>query len=133
MKSFYNCTKEEQIERWQNVLRVLRGLTRHQRLEHWNMATIGEKTDCGTVACAAGHCSLDGWFRRRGYIGKYKISESSTRLELDTPDEWDFFGHEGADSIFFNTWPRSVEDVIQEVRGHIKSLRSEPTSVARPL
>lgn len=131
-KSFYKCSKKEQIERWQNVLRVLRRLTPHQRREHWNMAIIGEKTDCGTVACAAGHCSLDTWFRRRRYTGKY-IKGANGRIELDTPDEWEFFGHEGADEIFFNTWPRPVETVIEEVHAHIKKLRSEPTVVERPL
>src|SRR6202020_70353 len=59
-------TREKVIERWENCLRVLQNLTPHQRKRHWNMARFGYKNECGTVACAAGHCGLDTWFRRRG-------------------------------------------------------------------
>lgn len=124
MKTFDSCTPKQRIERWQNVLRVLRALTPHQRREHWNMAIIGEKTACGTVACAAGHCSLDTWFRRRGYTGTYRTGWQG-HIHLDTPDEWDFFGKEGADGIFFDTYARPVSTVIQEVKTYIKKLRSQ--------
>lgn len=65
---------EQIIERWENVIRVLRNLTPHQRKYHFDMTTFGRKTDCGTVACAAGHCSLDPWFRRRGFLANFTKS-----------------------------------------------------------
>lgn len=123
MRKFYDCTQKEQIARWENVVRVLRSLTRHQRREHWNMGLIGRRTPCGTVACAAGHCSLDPWFRRRGYIGKFDDAEDANDAELLTPDEWKFFGDYGAQSIFFNIAPRPVGRVIRECLAYIKTLR----------
>jgi hypothetical protein len=108
-------TTKQLIERWENVLRVLRALTPHQRRKHWNMETWGTKTECGTVACAAGHCAMDSWFRRRGFkYGKH------LELIMFAPD---FFGHEGTNNIFYNTEPRSVGQVIKEVRAHIKELK----------
>src|SRR6267378_1550966 len=67
MKHWDDITPKEQIARWEQVLRVLRGLTKHERKKHFNMGFFGQKTSCGTVACAAGHCGLDPWFRRRGF------------------------------------------------------------------
>ncbi len=55
------------IERWQNGLRVLQSMDPHEREKHFNMALWGRKTDCGTVACAAGHFSLDPWFVTLGF------------------------------------------------------------------
>ena len=58
---------QELIERWVNVERVLNSMPEHDRQHHWDMGMWGEKTDCGTVACAAGHCGMDPWFRERGF------------------------------------------------------------------
>lgn len=126
MKAFTSCTKKQQIERWENVLRVLRSLTPHQRRRHWNMQIIGAKTECGTVACACGHSSLDPWFRRRGYAGYFEENNRYPgRVDLCTPDEYEFFGAEGTDGIFFNTDIRPVGMVIKEVKAYIKKLASE--------
>jgi hypothetical protein len=127
VKNFNDCTKKEQVARWENVLRVLRALTPHQRRKHWDMQTIGEKTDCGTVACAAGHSSLDPWFRRRGYAGHYEEKHYSDRVifELITPDADAFFGEDGSSSIFFNTDIRPVGQVIREVKAWIKVLSAK--------
>lgn len=65
-------TVEQIIERWENVLRVLTSMTRHERNRHFEMIDWGRKTSCGTIACAAGHCSLDPWFRRRGFSGEFR-------------------------------------------------------------
>jgi hypothetical protein len=121
MKHFDDCTKAQKLKRWENVLRVLRALTPHQRRKHWDMSTWGVKTECGTVACAAGHCGLDPWFRKQGF-----------RLIFPKGYEYgDFnrgvyatFGLDGADRIFYDDTPRSVGDVIREVRDYIKELRS---------
>jgi hypothetical protein len=87
------------------------------------MGDFGRKTECGTVACAAGYCSLDPWFRRRGYTGEF--SEDVTgAIKLVTGDEWGFFGHEGSDDIFYNPKPRSVGTVIKEILAYIKQLEA---------
>lgn len=139
-KIWDECSKKEQLSRWENVLRVLRAMTPHERRKHWNMAIFGEKTECGTVACAVGHCSMDPWFRRRGFAGKFRFA---TNLD-GTPDSelvfkedgmWlsyqvpKFFGPSEADvnrsqNIFMDDTPRSVALVIRQVKARIKVLRS---------
>lgn len=139
MKHWNNCSKKEKLERWENALRVLRDMPRHERRKHWDMSLFGEKTDCGTVACAAGHCGLDPWFRRRGFqlnfekvvyddgSADYRIANRTDkkgpvddiRFEEDVDD---FFGS-GAEYIFFNGLPRPVGKVILEIRHHIKALQ----------
>lgn len=110
--------KNPLIERWSNVERVLESMPEHERREHWNMATWGEKTDCGTVACAAGHCGLDPWFRRRGF----KLTFVDGEAEISDVNE--FFGVEGASRIFYNAQPRPVETVLGEVRGYVGELKT---------
>jgi hypothetical protein len=122
MRYWDRLSKEERIERWQNVLRVLRALTPHERKRHFDMSWWGLKTDCGTVACAAGHCGMDPWFRRRGFKLRFgkdaKIGES--------PSVTEFFGFEGAHGIFLNSTIRPVGLVIKEIRQHIKNLKASP-------
>lgn len=109
------------LERWKNCLRVLRALTPHERKNHFEMSKWGEKNDCGTVGCAAGHCGLDPWFRRRGlkmafdalgdgyFVGKY----------MDAPD--DFFIY-GASRIFYDDG--TYAQVVKRVKNLIKEIRS---------
>lgn len=130
-KNFEDIPVERQIERWENVLRVLRKLTPHQRRKHWDMSQWGVKTDCGTVACAAGHCGLDPWFRRRGLALEFVMSTNTwdgepieTTNFWDTPIVEDFFGDVGCEQIFFNDIARPVGQVIREVRRYIKALRN---------
>lgn len=118
--------KNARIERWENVARVLRALPEHERQEHWNMGIWGEKTPCGTVACAAGHCGLDPWFRERGFRLDFRKSNYM-------PDHWveslsgsqvtQFFGRDGTDLIFMNDRHRSVDTVIAEVESFLTELR----------
>src|SRR4051812_3771468 len=63
------------IDRWEHGLAVLQKLTPHERRHHFKMATWGEKTDCGTVACAAGMFSLDPWFRKRRFSSVWREGE----------------------------------------------------------
>jgi hypothetical protein len=106
------------IEIWMNVERVLDAMPEHDRQEHWDMSRWGEKTDCGTVACAAGHCGLDPWFRKRGF--KLTFNKQGESKISDVPT---FFGFTGANRIFFNSARRSVEEVLSEVREYISELR----------
>jgi hypothetical protein len=109
----------ELIERWQQAGRVLDALSPHERQNHWDMSTWGTKTDCGTVACAAGHCGLDAWFQARGFKMTPRNSGGA-----DISDVPQFFGFEGARAIFFNSAQRHVEQVLDEVRAHAAWLQT---------
>lgn len=143
MKTWEDCTYEEKLDRWLNAKRVLVKLPKHVRMEHWNMSHWGIVTDCGTVCCAAGHCGLDPWFRKRGFkLKPVKLSDfynsDSTPHNLDEAEKMglargqggfendvsveDFFGG-GSHRIFGNGDSRSVNDVIGEIRDHINSLK----------
>jgi hypothetical protein len=121
MKTVYEITRAQLVERWENVERVLKALSPHERRKHWDMSEWGMKTDCGTVACAAGHCGLDPWFRRRGF----GLSFFSTSEYGDIGDVDGFFGCLGTEIIFYDQRRRTVSTVIKEVRAHIKWLKNE--------
>lgn len=113
-------TKKQLIERWENCLRVLKALTPHERRKHWDMSWWGEKTDCGTVACAAGHCGLDPWFRRRGFQLNFKKGYGGLVIDMPiNPD--DFFGLKYAYRVFYGSG--SVSQVIRKVERVLKELR----------
>jgi hypothetical protein len=107
------------IERWQNAERVLESMPQHERQHHWNMGFWGEKTSCGTIACAAGHCGLDPWFRRRGFKLDFAKRDNAPTIS-DVPA---FFGFEGTQRIFLNQKRRSVETVLGEVRDYVGELQ----------
>lgn len=112
---------EELIERWENVDRVLRGLDAHARAKHWDMRNVLYRNECGTVGCALGHCLLDPWFQSQG------MGATFNGFGFDRPDSYHvnvFFGLEGANRIFWNGDPRSVETVLREVAQHLRWLRN---------
>ena len=109
------------IERWENAVRVLQALTPHERRKHFDMSQWGEKTDCGTIGCAAGHCGLDPWFRKRGF--KLHFDKGSYAGEMSI-DPMEFFDPEGVENIFHNSDQRSVGTVLKEIRAHIKNLKA---------
>lgn len=132
-------TNKQLVERWQNALRVLTSMSRHERKKHFDMGSFGYQSECGTVACAVGHCSLDPWFRRRGFSAS--INDDG-ELQLNHPpkellfgrDEWgtaciNFFG-DGAAGIFFGRscaagfFPQTYRGVTAAIRKHIKVLQS---------
>ena|ERR1700722_10481323 len=118
----------ELIERWSNAERVLALMPEHERQHHWNMGTWGERTQCGTVACAAGHCGLDPWFRDRGF--KLEFLDNGRDPEIsDVPG---FFGLEGSARIFYNAKKRPVETVLTEIRDYETELRQMEALSARP-
>lgn len=111
-------TPEARVERWENVLRVLKAMPQHEREKHWDMGLWGDRNACGTVACAAGHCGLDPWFRARGFrldFRKSLVIEDYWIESLNGTQVIEFFGSDGTELIFFNDCPRSVDDVIGEV------------------
>lgn len=125
LKSFVDCSHKQQVERWENVVRVLRALTPHQRRKHWNMGEWTQATECGTVACAAGHCGMDPWFRRRGFKMGPKNLRDPWSLELFSYPE-DFFGEVGSQSIFYGNGKGTVSQIIKKVDAHIKRLKAGP-------
>lgn len=112
-------SQPELIERWSNAGRVLAEMPEHERQNHWDMGTWGKKTDCGTIACAAGHCGLDPWFREHGFKTVFPKGSREARM----PNVPDFFGVEGSSRIFYNAHQRPVETVIDEVRSYIAELQ----------
>lgn len=129
VKSFDECSLADQRLRWKNVTRVLKGLSKHEREKHWDMRNWGITTECGTIACAAGHCGLDPWFIKHGFqvIPSTMDHERYTQINCGSYGSFKnsnprhFFGDAGADSIFYNDKPRSVEKVIEEVEDYIQS------------
>lgn len=96
-RRFEDISHDEQVERWERVRHVLRSMSQHQIDKHFDMADWLQVNDCGTVGCAAGHCSLDPWFNRRGfsavlYDGKY--------FKGFTMNSSDFFGNDGCQAVF---------------------------------
>lgn len=145
------CSFKEKLARFQNAERVLVNLPKHQRTKHWNMAHWGIVTDCGTVCCAAGHCGLDPWFRKRGLklkpiTFKDLIAEEFDDSDVDVPRTLDdaeeigiahgyggfeddvsvgeFFGSR-SDTIFGNDSLRTVNTVIKEIRQRIKEMKQD--------
>lgn len=130
---------QKQIERFENLIRVMRSLTKHERRKHFDMNRWGVKTECGTVMCAAGHCMMDPWFKRRGFKAKFLWDDcgsmvpaykrlvgwtavnqfffGSSRLEFDAA------GCDPADLVFGT--PQTVGDVIRAAKRRIKLLQHE--------
>lgn len=130
MKHWEECSHAERIERWKNAARVLEELPEHERDKHWNMAWWGNQTACGTVACAAGHCALDPWFRERGLKMDFTQENGpggtvQWYTEFDGDDVCSFFGGAGTGCIFFNGDKRSVEEVVREIKLYIRILKKD--------
>lgn len=125
-------TKRQLIARWTHLVRVLNGLSWHERRKHFDMGAWGYKNDCGTVACAAGHCGLDPWFQQRGLKLRFsKVREEdrgdvyheTTHIGRLSMGAEDFFGATGTNDILTNTTYRPVSTVIAEAKQHISWLK----------
>lgn len=135
----------EKIERWENVLRVLNGLSEHERQHHWDMRAFGTRNACGTVACAAGHCGLDPWFRERNfqlnflYAGPVDENGEPTQEGMKNERNWNshisdvavFFGD--GSLLFYDSTPRPAMQVIHEVHEHLEALREDEDAIPGPL
>lgn len=125
------------IERYQQLIRVMRGLSKHQREKHFNMQEWGRRTRCGTTMCAAGFCGSDDWFQRHGFVFEPTYPESLAyvvRYGADT--SWyaieAFFGvlpderHHSMPKHRVFMLPKSVNQVIVAARERIKFLKEQP-------
>src|SRR5262245_7421790 len=132
------------IKRLEQLIRVLRGLSRHERNKHFYMGTWGSETDCGTTMCAAGFAGSDSWFRKRGFKF-YKDRSGLYGIKYKKG-----YGWTAIDDFFFgyDTWaaaltdpnhtypdpdesekifrvPTSVTEVIRAARARIKTLQQD--------
>lgn len=124
MKLWNDCTPVQQIERIDQAARVVENLPEHERRKHWDMGKWGLKTECGTVACAAGHCGLDTWFRRRGL--QLNLSERNYPTGRSgmfyAEDVVSFFGDEVYGLVF--TGPiNTAGQAVRALKKYAKELR----------
>lgn len=137
MQTWNQVTQEERIKRWEHVRKVLKKLTPHERRKHFDMGDWAIKTYCGTVACAAGHCGFDPWFRKRGFYFKFEkgdyegdwilkskkinghgfISGVNNSVEI-------FFGLQGSENIFYQGG-LDYPEVMRRIKSYIKELKEE--------
>lgn len=143
-----NKQNAKYIERFENLIRVMRGLSRHQRTKHFDMSSWGEDTDCGTTHCAAGFCGVDPWFRRRGFrikniFGDYTPTFKGSKHDATTRnwnaiseffgtlpgdgDKLGYAGYENAISVAHPVFakPESVGEVIRAAQFRIKILKAQ--------
>lgn len=115
------------IERLEQAVRVMRGLSEHDRKHHFNIGVFARQTECGTVACVAGHCALDPWFQERGFkietIGTERWDLGSVTLSLE-----EFFGT--TTPFFSSAYPLhviqrgvTVDDAISALETEIERMR----------
>lgn len=114
---FRDASASVRLERWTQLLRVLQDLPEHERVKHFDMSEWAQQTDCGTIACAAGHAGMDRWFQGQGFILDFELNMMSS-VE-------GFFGREGADRIFYDETRRPIEQVEQEIRDYIDILKRD--------
>jgi hypothetical protein len=125
----------DRIERYRQLIRVMRGLSKHERERHFDMESWGRKTPCGTTMCAAGFCGVDPWFQERGFVFEPTYENSRNFVVRYRNDSsWyaieAFFGvlpHEragGAPKHRVFMLPKSVNQVIIAARQRIKDLKA---------
>ena len=69
------------IKRLQRAYKIMDKMTPHERRKHFDMGKWGQKTECGTVGCLAGHCGLDPWFKKEGFEFRFdKKPDSNGRF-----------------------------------------------------
>lgn len=95
-----DATPREKLQRMERVLDVLTAMTPHQVENHFYMGIWGQKTSCGTVGCAAGHCAMDPWFKRRGFTARF---DDVNHMNFDNLSPAAFFGPELYNDVFVNS------------------------------
>ncbi len=120
-----SLNKRQKVARWKGVLRVLQGLTRHQRTKHFDMFIWLSETECGTVGCIAGHCALDARFAKQGFVATLRRSRFSEEDGVwNMPDAELFFGPAGESEVFTNEKIRTYGEAVRAVKKFIKRLEN---------
>lgn len=119
-KKFRAPNRWQLVRRWEQTIRVLKELSPHEKKNHFDMGTFAHKSDCGTIACAAGHSGLDPWFRKRGFKTVFPLDDRYSAHS--TMGIASFFGATGTNNILMDLKSRNVSTVIKEIRAHIKWL-----------
>lgn len=137
-------TNAQLIERYTQLIRVMRKLTRHERTRHLNMHKWGIKTECGTQMCAAGFCGTDTWFKRRGFsivpdgLNAGELTVSYKRRGSRRLDSWhalrEFFGdrddlQNNMDHPVFGK-PDTYGEVIRAAQTEIRELKAAEKEAA---
>ena len=120
-KTWRQIPLRSKIARWAALDRALARLTPHERERHFDMKTWGEKTECGTVACAAGHGSFDPTLNRMGFKGRF---DRAGDIKFSMEPE-DFFGERGDQEIFCGDIQGTVASVRQQIKQFIKELKAK--------
>lgn len=125
--------KAEQIERVEQLDRVLTEMTAHERRKHFDMESWGYKNDCGTVGCAAGRAAFDPWFRRRGFVltvVDHPDDEGNFSMDFTHLEPNHVFGDELSDNVFTNgrfmvAGEKAYRAVRRALRAYIALLRAQ--------
>lgn len=136
MKEWNELTIDEKIRRWEHVDLTLKNLSPHEKRKHFNLGEWGKKTECGTVACVAGHCGLDPYFRRQGFKLEFKFvsfhfgsKEGYWEMDNDIAnDAHAFFGNEGYHLVFLGEdvkGKQTVSDARKAVQRYVKELKEQ--------
>lgn len=92
----------ELVNRWRLAEQVMLAMPEHEKEKHFDMGVWGEQTPCGTVACLAGHCSMDSRFHELGFKSELKMhckDCSEVKLVFTGEKPEDFFGRCGYNTI----------------------------------
>ena len=121
-----DASTEERILRVEKLVETLESMPLHDQRKHFDMSSWMESNHCGTVGCAAGHCALNPWFKRRGFGFDIK-SGDFTHFEPN-----DFFGEEIYSSIFVNpkftdmpAGRESYKAVLAAARATLASMKAD--------
>jgi hypothetical protein len=144
VKDWVDLSMDEKIERWEHADLTLKNLSPHEKRKHFDLGDWGTKGPCGTVACVAGHCGMDPWFRRRGFKLDFEFvrytcggqKEGFWQMKGDIADDaFRFFGSEGYYRIFTGTDVRGeqrVSDSRKAIQRYLKELREQKASLSSP-
>lgn len=114
-------TDRQLLARMEHALQVMEKMTPHERRRHFDMSDWVQVTECGTVACLAGHCALDPWFRKHGF----SINVSEDMITPFSVDPMDYFGEVIHRTIFLDVFAsygiikKKVKSVIKDLKKHL--------------
>lgn len=125
---------QQLVERYRQLIRVMEGLSEHDREDHFQMTSWATRAaDCGTAMCAAGWAASDEWFIKQGFkmegaapaipgkVGYFRRGWAAVHLFFDGRENYDVRRRLGLHHPVFEA-PETVEQVIEAARWRIYSL-----------